>query len=495
MKTHNPQERISTKLLLLVFVSCFIFYCLIWSGHHYSIDGVVMFQYAKALLFDHSLFMDPPVVWGDFDFVVSKWAIGLTLAYIPILAFLSVTFFQGNPQLQEIPYIPGERFNIELLANPPYQYSSFLNPILTAATAVILLMLAYRLGFSRKQAFITAMVFALISPASVYTKFDFAQPLASFLLLLAFYIFILSQDNGSRKALLLAGLVLGFAVLVRTEFLFVPVPLFLIAAYFSKDRSHGDTLFLKRVLRVAVIGFPIVFFVLVNLYLNYIRFGSLFSVGYSPASEFSFNISQIATAAIGNLISPGRGILLFCPLILFSVIGFAQALKQDKFKALFISAIVVGMFIFYSTWRDWGGGVSWGPRFLIPIVPFFVLMSMWGYYSLNTGRSKFVRISFLSTLLLGCVATVQGLLFDFLDFYSKIQLPPSEISQGNYNFQFQYSPIFAGWKNLSRPAKYDIFWLQQITGPTEPMIIAVVSLLLVLLVGLLVYTWLRELEE
>src|SRR5262249_49119023 len=127
-----------TLIAIYIFLSCFIFYMLFWSGHHYSIDGVVMFQYAKTLWFDHSFKMNPPVTWGTFECVIPQWSIGLSLTYTPILAILSKTIFLGDISIQKIPYQPGVDYNQELLYNRPYQYSSILNPAITALSAMIL---------------------------------------------------------------------------------------------------------------------------------------------------------------------------------------------------------------------------------------------------------------------------------------------------------------------------------------------------------------------
>jgi hypothetical protein len=71
------------QLTLSLGLVLFSYYLLILGGHHYSIDGIVMFESAKQLLFHHSLVLDPPVLWGTSIYRVSPYGIGFVLAYLP----------------------------------------------------------------------------------------------------------------------------------------------------------------------------------------------------------------------------------------------------------------------------------------------------------------------------------------------------------------------------------------------------------------------------
>lgn len=453
----------SSSTIAAVFLLCLLFYVLTWSGHHYSIDGVVMFQYAKALLFQNSFSMDPPVVWGDFVFVVSKWAIGLSLAYIPVVQLLAVTFFQDTPSFQQIPYQPDTPFNADLLVNEAYRASSLLHPVITALTVVILLLLARRVRLPTRQAVTAALLFGLLSPAAVYAKFDFAQPLGSLLLLLTVYLLLLTRQRG-LITVGLAGLTLGLAILTRTEFLLFPTPLLIAATYFlipqATNHDQQTRLGRRRLIGTFCLATIVGLFVLVNLWLNQVRFGAISSVGYSPTSEFSLSITHFLTAFVGNLFSPGRGILIFFPVALFSIHGFSRLYKTDRLAALVLGSIPLGLMLFYATWNDWAGGLSWGPRFLIPTLPYLALLGVHGLFSTLRGSK---RKGVLALLILLCaVVTVQGVLFNPLDFFGRLQLPGDLIVAGTYNFNPQYAPLFADWQLIGQPLQWDIFWLRRL---------------------------------
>jgi hypothetical protein len=203
------------KIILAIFLTCFGTYLLFWSGHHYSLDGIVMFEYAKALLFQHSRVMEPPVVW-DKIYRVSIWPIGQTIFYIPILAILSATILHGDASILQVPYKSGDPYFLKLLDNQAYKYASLSIPVITAISALLVFVLAIQSGLSKKKAAAAALIFGIASPAAVYARFDFAQPLASLLLLLAI-VSLIQHTHKSFWGLLLSGFCMGLAFLTRPE--------------------------------------------------------------------------------------------------------------------------------------------------------------------------------------------------------------------------------------------------------------------------------------
>jgi hypothetical protein len=81
-------------------------------------------------------------------------------------------------------------------------------------------------------------------------------------------------------------------------------------------------------------------------------------------------------ALIGNLVSPGRGILFFFPLSLASMFGIQKLLKTDRWFATCLLLSIAVLFLFYPIWLYWDAGQSWGPRFLVPILPYLSLLGI-----------------------------------------------------------------------------------------------------------------------
>jgi hypothetical protein len=78
---------------------------------------------------------------------------------------------------------------------------------------------------------------------------------------------------------------------------------------------------------------------------------------------------------LGLLVSPGRGLLVFAPFLVFVPIGLAVRLRDPRTRQLTIalSVAVLAQILLYSQ-TDWRAGTSWGPRWLTDLVPIMVWM-------------------------------------------------------------------------------------------------------------------------
>jgi hypothetical protein len=78
----------------------------------------------------------------------------------------------------------------------------------------------------------------------------------------------------------------------------------------------------------------------------------------------------------GLLLSPSRGLLVFCPFLLLAVPGGARAWRLPGFVALRpLSIAVVAVLAVESFWFDWWGGWSYGPRRLADLTPALTVLA------------------------------------------------------------------------------------------------------------------------
>ncbi len=92
----------------------------------------------------------------------------------------------------------------------------------------------------------------------------------------------------------------------------------------------------------------------------------------APMGQF-FSYSPL-WGALGLLLSPGKGLLIFSPFLLFLVARpFVAGLPRDRLLTLCLTLGVVGHLFLYGK-TDWRGGYGYGPRFLIDLLPVFVWM-------------------------------------------------------------------------------------------------------------------------
>jgi hypothetical protein len=80
-------------------------------------------------------------------------------------------------------------------------------------------------------------------------------------------------------------------------------------------------------------------------------------------------------AVAANLVSPARGLLIFAPLVLFSLVGLWLSRRNlNSLHALAVLTVGLHLAVVSNT-AIWWGGYSYGPRFMSDVLPFlFFLM-------------------------------------------------------------------------------------------------------------------------
>lgn len=102
------------------------------------------------------------------------------------------------------------------------------------------------------------------------------------------------------------------------------------------------------------------------------------------------NYGQGWAALTGNLISPGRGLIIYVPVLLFVAYLLVRYRKQISSRRLTWLALVavVAHLLATAGFTPWNGGHCYGPRYSTDLVPWFVLLSMLGVRAMLDWREK-----------------------------------------------------------------------------------------------------------
>jgi hypothetical protein len=369
---HNPRRQ--TALGLSVGLFLFAVYLLSYRGGFHSVDEVSMFAVTESLVKFGRLNTDQ-IAWtqwttsqreaqgffGADGHVYSKKGLALSLAMAPLYALGLVT--------------PG----LGML-----QAASLVNAILTAATAGLLFGLVRRLGYGERVATGVALLYGLATIAWVYSKYLFSEPLAGLLLLATVYLLVAFRQEGSFWRAALAGLLSGLAVLARANNAFV-VPVFglyLIAS--SRKATIPDSQLpapnpllphYGRLCRTSYSLLPAASFLLglippalLLMGYNWVRAGNPLQTGYD-LTIFSPNV---LLGLYKLLLSPLRGLFTYSPLLVLCLPGFAWLWRRCRAETALALGVVGITVLLFSAWTS-GEGLSWGSRFLVPIVPLLCL--------------------------------------------------------------------------------------------------------------------------
>ncbi len=159
--------------------------------------------------------------------------------------------------------------------------------------------------------------------------------------------------------------------------------------------------------RLAWLGTPIAAAIAFWLWYNQIRFGHPLNTGYMNDATIGFDPSW--TGLYGLLFSPGGSLFLYTPLALAGLAALPRLWRFDRSLALLFAALFVALLIFFASLTAWEGGRSYGPRYLVPVLPFLVLPIVWWLRpDAGAARRVVLAVGAVSVLVQG-----PGVLVDF----------------------------------------------------------------------------------
>jgi len=289
---------------------------LVFGGRMYSTDALAQYEVAGSFIGQRS-FM---TVSGEYGWAISGAGSGL---FVPHGAGFSILLIPAA--------ITGEFLG--------FNGGKVASALLNAGFSLVLIGFWFA-SASRKYSDVSPLRFIVIALGGmvlVYGKMTFDVTAAAAAAMAGYYFSL-------RGKMFITGLLLGFAILVRTDSILL-LPLFWNGWDSMKKLAAG-----------------LIPFILLLLALNWYRFGSPFLDGHGQDPAIS--IEPFRGGIPGLLLSPGKGLLYYAPLCVFAL--FFQ--KDWKLWTPFVLSL-----IFHGMLHDWSGGTGWGPRFLFTTLPFLLL--------------------------------------------------------------------------------------------------------------------------
>lgn len=323
------------------------------------------------------------------------------------------------------------------------------NAVTGGATIAVTFLLAVELGYPLLVSLMTALCLGSGTLMAHYSSTFLSEPLSALCLAVAVLGLLKAKGKSSVKGvvairwwLAISGLAAGLAVATKVAHVVVVVPLFFWVAVLGwrRARRRGlavDTLYWSFFLSV--------WLAVIAAY-NWSRFGGLFETGYGKeAGNFT---AAFAVGFSGLLASPAKGVLWYCPVLVLSLLGARAFWRRDRICALALLAASVAWLLLISRYYQWFGGGSWGPRFLVPLLPLWILPAAEVISRWRRGRAS--RLAIVALVAASLIVSVAPLLVPFSDLDAPLAWSESELAAGGW--RLDESPLLQALELLPRAA-------------------------------------------
>jgi len=442
----------------------FCFYLLTFSGRFHAIDEMSTFVMTESLVKHGRLTVEqmrwsaiwtPPPNWeGQDGYYYSKTGVGIAL--------LAVPFYALGLLLPDVSVV---------------HTVMLMSIVITIGSAVLLAAIVRRLGYDRAVSLTVATIFAVATPAWHYSRTIFDTPVTTFCWLLGFWAFLALER--SRWWAIVAGMALGASALMKpSNILGVAVFVGWDLWRYLKDSSWANSrrdcfITFGRYLSSRLYLFGTLFLIgMVLLGLNWSRFGNPLETGYRPTSGDKFTFDYM-TSLPALVLSPGKSIFVFAPSLLVALLDWQLFWQRQCKVAWLVLALSVTNLLLYGGWSMWWGPWSWGPRFLIALVPFLLLPLA----EVLRHKGYLTKIAVVSSVIAGVMINAMGVVVDPTD-YLAILLRRDIVELATIWSPALWPPLGAWIALVEHSVRIDIAWA------IPELIWVSLSLFLLTLIGL-----------
>ena len=416
MESNSTSRRDRVAVFLVVCCSS----VLLTSGNIRSADYLVAYSVAGNLVESGSLEATPvkdfeswAVSTGDDGLSYARYGLGHSLLGVPgqLVGRALAGIGSGPTDFLDLPLVRFYPVD-DRQASWTALAGVLTNSVFLGLMAAAALALALTAGLSRNRALAAAFLAGIGSPL-LFQASDFtAEPAAALMWLLA-TVGLVRLENAPLSArantatAFWVGVCVGAAVLFKIAHGVLLVPTVL--AFWLVIRTKGP--WREGVPCWLAFGGGVALHLAVIALYNLLRFGSPLETGYGAyATEFTNSAWE---GAVGQLISPGRGLFVYFPAAALGLLGLRVAWRRSPALAVMAAGGLFMLWALYSTWFAWEGGWTYGPRLLAPVLALLCVPAIMGLYEF---RSPVLRVLGWMTVAGSLVGSLLAFAVDYIDY-------------------------------------------------------------------------------
>jgi hypothetical protein len=254
-------------------------------------------------------------------------------------------------------------------------FTWFYNPFMAALAAVALFGLVLLTRRSLPWAVAIAALFVFASIAWPYAAIGM-ETTFMFCILASFALAAWARRSPSALSWGLTGFATGATVATKPYACLV-LPAIAILLY---PGLRG--LVRPKLIRLTTAALaPLVFWVAAIAIYNAARFDGPTDFGYSSAAL----TLAMPLNFFGLLLSPGKGLLIYSPLVVLGLLGLSRLWRADRWLTVSLAVAFVSITAFSAASAYWGDEV-WGPRYVVPVAWTLLVPIAWWADSLPKRR-------------------------------------------------------------------------------------------------------------
>lgn len=295
------------------------------------------------------------------------------------------------------------------------------NIFIGALTSTAIYLYGVQMRYSPKIAWLSAFLFGIGTVYWPYTQLFFREPLTGLFWFLSFWASIVFAKHLHARidwpsfgslfiALVLATLTKGISLLIIPSVFIILIP-----SYKRWWRYRAQI-----VMFVAAFMGLVSFILILNSQLNFLtyRLTPMYILDRINAID---DWSNIQTSLLGYHVSWGASIWFYSPILILGIPGLFLLYKQGDYAlSLALLLLLIGFPLVYGYLRQgiWWGGVSYGPRYLVPITPVIMLAVLPTMQWIHDHWHNLVT-TILAVLIVGLAILIQVLavLFPVTEYY------------------------------------------------------------------------------
>ena len=267
----------------------------------------------------------------------------------------------------------------------------------SAVLAILIFRILGYLSFGLPIRVATTLIYALLTPAFPYAGAFYGHQLSAALLFGAFYLIFLAKSDSKWSLWLMIGILLGYSVVTEYPSAFVVVVLVIYSGYrLNKQKALRHMVWLILGGAILAVGW---------MFYNDAIFGGPLNLGYSYSelwqgqhhTGFMSLTLPHWNAIWGITFGDFRGLFFLSPVLLISLPGAFFWWRSGKYRPEWIVVVASSclMFLFNSSSSMWWGGFSIGPRYLLPMLPFWALPIGFAFARWGNRRLLMALVGFL----------------------------------------------------------------------------------------------------